>query len=404
MIPKKKLKALLRQLAGGPIGEASAGISSVSLLSGGAGQVLFYAYLCQYLDENPYGKAFSRLFDENIQRLSAEPTDATLSGGFTGMLWVIQHLVGTGLLDADVLDHLHRLNHSVIETLATDAESMNFDPLHGLVGKGIYFLACPPTGEREKILTEIVSRLEGFAVRVGKNRTWVYPDPHSGTPDSERYSLGMAHGVPGVISFLAKVYQQGIALPVTSQLLEASVGWLLEQEAPVGFSLFPPFAQTGQESRVAWCYGDLGPALALFHAATALNRPDWREKAVAIALHAAGRKISNAGMVEDPVNGRVDAGFCHGAGGVAHIFHRFFQATRMPAFKHSAQYWVNWGLAGQPAAEDSRFQFPTYQETGWCWQENPSLIEGDAGLGMVLLSFLIPEPTGWDAPFMTDIS
>src|SRR5438093_719443 len=76
---------------------------------------------------------------------------------------------------------------------------------------------------------------------------------------------------------------------------------------------------TPAPTRVAWCYGDLGIAVALFLAARCVNESSWQNEALALARNVAGRPPEQSGVK--------DCGLCHGAAGVGHLFNRLFQAT-----------------------------------------------------------------------------
>src|SRR6185295_14504961 len=83
--------------------------------------------------------------------------------------------------------------------------------------------------------------------------------------------------------------------------------------------------------RVAWCYGDLGVAVALLAAATATGRDDWRRDSLALAHGTAKRPFETSQVV--------DTALCHGAAGVAHLFNRLAQATGDGELARTADGW-----------------------------------------------------------------
>src|SRR6185369_7304354 len=88
-------------------------------------------------------------------------------------------------------------------------------------------------------------------------------------------NLGLAHGVPGVIAILARYITAGVDVARARVLLEAGVDYLR-------YVAWLP-SQPNSQARVAWCYGDLGVAIALMSAGTALGRDDWRRDALDLA-------------------------------------------------------------------------------------------------------------------------
>ena len=99
----------------------------------------------------------------------------------------------------------------------------------------------------------------------------------------------------------------------------------------------------------------------------------------------------------------VDAGFCHGAAGNAHLFNRIFQATGDLAFEEAARFWLDQTLAlrrpGEGVAGYSSWE-PDEAGDGGRWQEDSGLIGGAAGIGLVLLAAVSPVEPAWDRLFL----
>jgi hypothetical protein len=64
---------------------------------------------------------------------------------------------------------------------------------------------------------------------------------------------------------------------------------------------------------------------------------DWEREAIEIARRGAKREPETAGVK--------DAGVCHRAAGLGHIFNRVFQATGEGVFREAADYWFERTLA-----------------------------------------------------------
>lgn len=376
----------------------------ISLLSGKSGLVLMYAYLYQEFEKEIYFERFSRLLDECIDMLAATPGNATLSNGFGGLMWLIQHLINTGLLDKENEVLLDEPAAHLATAFAVDTETKNYDLLHGLMGKGLYFIESIHKPHSRQTLSQIVRCLHDWSVIQPTGMTWIDYDFRQPIPHSQPivYNLGMAHGVPSIISFLSHLYLLGIEQKTIRPMLEQSVRWLLTQENKDNSSWFSPLAGTGSESRLAWCYGDLGPALALLRASQALGRADWFEKALAIALNTTRRDITSAGVHQDQATSCLDTGFCHGTSGLSHIFYRFYEQTGETDFLRISDYWLAETVIGKEE-QSSPLLYPQYHpDTNHIhWQTDQSLLTGDAGNIMVLLSRLNPSHAHWDIIFMT---
>jgi lantibiotic modifying enzyme len=215
------------------------------------------------------------------------------------------------------------------------------------------------------------------------------------------YNLGVAHGVPGVIALLGRTYSCGIARDKTKWLLERAVTWLLKQRLPAGAnSSFADVIAQGSPSsdcRLAWCYGDAGIAAALLLAARCTGTKAWEEQALAIAQRSARRGPETCGVT--------DACVCHGSAGLAHIFNRIYQATQDELYADTARYWLERTL---------QFREPGKGAAGYLtWgmgeketvelQPKLGLIQGIAGIGLVLLAAVSEIEPCWDRVFQMDV-
>ncbi len=92
----------------------------------------------------------------------------------------------------------------------------------------------------------------------------------------------------------------------------------------------------------------------------------------------------------------MDGGICHGASGVALIYNKLYHETGMKIFKSAAIHWLDVclnmtfhkdGLAGYKA---------WYTEEYGGWRKNADLLEGVAGIGLMMLSFVSMKAPAWD--------
>ncbi|HEX5715051.1 MAG TPA: lanthionine synthetase C family protein, partial [Thermoanaerobaculia bacterium] len=208
------------------------------------------------------------------------------------------------------------------------------------------------------------------------------------------YNLGVAHGVPGVIALLADACRLGIRQHRARPLLEGAVRWLVPQHlGERRGACYPSWVEPGiepQPSRIAWCYGDPGIAATLLYAARALGMEEWESTALAIATHAARAVPEDTGIR--------DAGLCHGAFGLAHIYNRIHQAAGGELFADAARQWYRLGLEmrraeGGIAGFQSWLPGPDMQ-LGWA--ADPGFLTGAAGIGLALLAAVTSIEPEWD--------
>lgn len=383
------------------------GLRSISLALGRSGHALFYAVLAKSGIEPGAAAIAERLLAESIELLPDQSMDASLLCGFPGIAWTTEFLCG--LFGADPTEDP---NESIDEALIGALEDPSFVPAYdlidGLAGMGVYALerARRPTGP--VLASLILGRLESFACPQTVGLSWpsgLITRSAQGKdvlPNETYFNLGLSHGVPGVIGILARFLAEYPHLAQRAEpLLEGAVAWILAQRLPDG--MIGAFADhvapevEREPARLAWCYGDPGVAAALFTAGRALRRPDVEAFALEVAHIAVRRPFETTGVV--------DAGFCHGSAGVAHLFHRLGRAGRDETCLSAARVWMS-RLLERAGDRPHVAGFPTF-----CFErtrdgeyiEDPALLTGAAGAGLVLLSAIDPGLPTWDRPFLADL-
>jgi len=332
--------------------------------------------------------------------VSAVPMGSSLYEGVAGVAWTIAHLRGSEIPADD--DATEAFDQLLRKALSRPKWRGAFDLIVGLAGLGVYSLEQLPSPSAVACLNHIVDRLGEIAERTPDGITWftspeLLPEwQREGCPNGY-YDLGIAHGMPGVIAFLAHIcaLDQRKVRGVTKirakarALLEGAVKWLLAQERSGNAdSFFASWTGPGiapASSRVAWCYGDLGIAAALLVAANCLNNANWKREALRLARHAADRPFGQSGVK--------DCGLCHGAAGVAHLFNRIFQATGESRLKEAARVWFQ-GTLKMRDPEKGVAGFAAFRPDHW--SDEIGVLEGAAGIALALLAAVAPLEPRWD--------
>jgi lantibiotic modifying enzyme len=288
---------------------------------------LFFAYLDRALPGQGYGETAVEMLEEAFEELAHAEADPGLCGGFTGVAWTVEHLRGW-LLDEEDEDPGTEIAIALARLLIRSPWPWEYDLVSGLVGHGVYALERMPRLLGRECLESTVARLAEEAEHGPQGIAWwkaparLMPRIREENPQG-LYDLGLAHGSAGVIALLGQACARGVAEQEAGSLLAGAVPWLLAHQNPPGaLSRFPTRIAPGQENgqaRIAWCYGDLGIAVALLIAARGMGELEWEQTALDLARGAAFRSFVDLGVV--------DAGLCHGAAGNAHLFNRLFQAT-----------------------------------------------------------------------------
>lgn len=430
------------------------GVSAHSLACGRSGAALFYAY-CAAAEVVPGADAVAvELLDEAIDLLSRSEPDASLFCGFAGVAWTAEHLErmaagadgdgaddGDGAADAggragaaggrageaggrageagarvgdetdgagdadDDGDLNAAIDDALLNFLDGPQAEAEYDVVDGLCGIGVYALERLPRAGGAECLARVVARLDSMARREPGAVCWPTPEArlarHGIAPGSQgEFNLGLAHGVPGPIALLAHALWAGVASDAARALVSGAVPWLLAQRLPDGQrSRFPAYAGPGADAtpaRCAWCYGDPGVAVALLAAARCVGRVDWQHEALAVARHAAAVRTQR-----DDVR---DAGLCHGAGGVGHIFNRMFQATGDEVCRAAAEYWFERVLAFRGDGGLAGFRTWSLERTlDGEWMDDPRFLTGVTGTGLALLAAATEVAPAWDIVMLTRV-
>lgn len=381
-----------------------------TVASGRAGYALFYCYFYLLTSEKAALEQCTSCLMDAAYALSEGQWSPSLYAGLAGVGWTIDHVsdaLGDQIECRDELSELtDQIDDFILKWLSKDVEFFDYDLINGLVGIGIYCLSRLPRRIARDSIGRIIQKLVNHSIRDQAGICWftpaaAIPASQLATFPNGYYNLGIAHGIPGVIAFLSRVYEAGVATRETETLLRGSISWLMHQR--LRSDLISSFAIAAspdsgpQPARLAWCYGDPGVAASLLGAAYALKDRSMIEASLAIARKAQHRTWENSGVI--------DASFCHGAYGVAHIFNRIYHATREQAFLDSALYWLSRG-ASMRNVEDSVCGYTFYvpDTSGkMCWRNTFGLLVGISGVAMTVLAALSTEAPRWDRLFLLDI-
>ncbi len=371
-----------------------------SFAGGHAGIALFYAYLAVAWEGPQAARQAWSSLERAVEELSqGQGSGAGFFTGMSGIAWTCHHL--RGLLAGETsAEATAEVDAALLEVVDQRPWCWEYDLIYGLAGIGCYALDHPDRRLAAALLDSILARLEELAVVTPDGVTWLTP-AHFLPPAAVTnypagwYNLGVAHGVPGVIGLLARMAEAGFGGDRARRLLTQAVRWLLAQQRILdGGSRFPTHLSpvgTGPSSRSAWCYGDPGVAAVLWRAARAAGRPTWTEHALTLAQRDIRRPRSQTGVV--------DAGLCHGATGLGHLYHRLYQATGELGFAAAARGWFLHALAQRQPGRGIA-GFASYWPQQHEWHGDPGLLDGVAGIGLALLAAVTPVAPDWDRPLL----
>jgi lantibiotic modifying enzyme len=387
-----------------PSAESKRPGSPATLASGMAGQALFYTYLALATSDETAADRAAELVEGAADELASTPMAPNLYAGFAGVAWTMEHLQGrlfesTAEGEDAGEDPMLEIDEALLGPLSRSPWMGEYDLIGGLAGLGVYALERLPRPTAAALLEQVVERLAELAETTPDGAAWFSPVER--IPEWQRelhsrgyYNLGVAHGLPGVVPILAAACAAGVAVERARPLLDSAVRFLLARRLePGALSCFAGSYMPGEPpspTRLAWCYGDPGIAATLLVAARAVGEVEWERQALDIA-HSAAVRVDGTTYVRD-------AGLCHGAAGLGHLFNRMYQMTGDEELGRAARFWFertfDFQTPGEGVAGFRAYEPNPEGEAGW--RSDGGFLEGAAGIGLALLGAISDVEPAWD--------
>jgi len=286
---------------------------------------------------------------------------------------------------------------------AVDDDAEHYDLIAGITGFGVYALARAAEGR--PLAARVVHALARRARPRSTGLAWhtapaLLPASQREHAPNGYWNLGLAHGTPGVVAFLARCIAADVERELATTLVEGAVAFL---HAVAGdgdgarYGTWIPGAADDTDARavpspaLAWCYHDLGVALALLSAAIVTGRAAWQDDALALARDCARRPDADARISGSTL--------CHGAAGAAHIFQRLHHATGELLFADAARRWLDRALRMDPPVAEAA----TAEEAA-VKRLDPSLLSGAAGVALALHAAITDVEPTWDDVMLVDLA
>ena len=358
------------------------------------GELADYAVVRGYLDSDgavpdPDDRAGGALIAA-IEQLAQQGGTAALYGGAARVGWTVAHHASGDDADAAC--------KAIDDVLVRQLEgwTRDYDLISGLVGFGVYALERGDAGAA--VASAVVTGLEASMAHGWLTEPELLPAHQRETAPNGYVNLGLAHGIPGVIAILAQFCQRGFEPQRSRVVLDSALRRLLDgspRRERGRFVAWQPADHTAS-TRLAWCYGDLGVAAALLGAGLAIDHDEARTEGLAVALDCAGRTPQQA-LISD-------AGICHGAAGIAHLFNRMAQATGESALRGAAVAWIDRTLAMRSELPLAGFPANLPEDDGKPrLMPDATLLTGAGGVALVLHAACSEIEPAWDRLLLVDM-
>jgi hypothetical protein len=349
------------------------------------------------VDRQKIKEYFLYTFDiiDNNERLMSSYCDGLAGYGFILMKFK-QHDVfyNDNDIDIEILNQIDEIIIQIDEILEDQIDVFvlqdNHDILHGLIGLGIYFL------DTDKL--DLVNRIIDFLVERSSSKEyqvfWRKYDKYKSY--TTVIDMGNAHGNTSILYFLSKTLLKIPDDKRIMNLIKGNITFYLKNVQTLNDTIFTYLptlinatefeknSHKPENSRLAWCYGDLGALYTLLIVTIQINEKEMYEDIVAMLENVAKRRLETESFV-------IDSGFCHGTSGIAIIFDKIYNHTRKNIFLETSKYWIGETLKHKFEKLDSiasiGYSFPISDTN----EQNFSLLEGLAGVLFSYSNFLLKE-------------
>jgi lantibiotic biosynthesis protein len=369
----------------------------MSLGSGSAGIALFFSQYSKLPGREALGiQGALKMKAHTLSGLATAPTTSGFMNGAAGALWALEY--------TDWIDDLNAKSDVCCHAMAPQIFSRSVDEIGGdlwtgMTGHGVFALQIQEKFSDKTLVHGIVDKLLAWYKESGDQYPWYTLPRHLNPRLQIQYprgfvNLGAAHGVSGIISFLATAYHLGYSRSDLAYVCDRAWQWLTKQIDRDDYGPYLPEkiipGSVPHRSLNAWCNGMIGVSATLISAARFLGHSDMKLWAWNLGKDSAQQL--------NPRTQVGDACICHGAAGFAHQFNRLAQSTQDAQFYDSARLWYQKTLDFySPGRGVGGFAALGYNREGMiCELFEPGFIQGSAGIGLGLLAASTSYQPRWD--------
>ena len=370
---------------------------NVGCLSGGAGIALFFYYYYEYSTDEKYYSTGASAIEGCLKKIKNSNRELSYCSGLAGFGWVLAHLKGRGSISLEE-DFLIEIDTIIYKILGVELKKNNFDFLYGCIGYGYYLLKRYQTADNRseigRYLELILDNLRIYSEKEGESLKF----REKFTYDKERYNLGLSHGMSAILNFTTRLCAFNRFQFRAQKISDGVKNYLLSnmKESKNSSSFFPnTVALNGEKSgnsRLAWCYGDLGVAVSLWNYSKTTNDDELANTSLKILKETTLRKSKETTKV-------VDYTLCHGSFGIAQIYKYMYDQTQLKIFNQASSFWIKDGMDRcQEGLGLSGFQYRS--DIPGEWESSLGILKGISGIGLALISNLSEKSLSWDECLM----
>lgn len=307
-------------------------LTTFGYANGLLGKSLFFSYYAAFTENLTYNDWASKTLTASINKLTEPYEGKSFYKELSELGIFLEYARANNILNVETNQILSGIDKIMEKMLEKAMDEKDFDPYTGALMYGSYFLG------RSKSKPLLIPMLEKITIWLGKiskkdhqgNVFWV-----SKLFDKNNIYLGISHGLAAIMIYLCRVYEMGIQREMVKEMLINTSKYILKNELDFSTSgyHFPNIVnEENGRTTLGLCYGDMGVGYSLLRAGILLKNEKITNKALSIFHNCATRKeFSEAGIR--------DAGILYGASGVALMFDKVYEMTRIREFYDVATDW-----------------------------------------------------------------
>ncbi|MFS4449036.1 lanthionine synthetase C family protein [Maribacter sp. 2307UL18-2] len=373
-------------------------VPHIGVLGGKSGIALFQFYCSKYFNQDIYADNGLKILEDCIENINKGYINSPYCGGLAGFGWVIQHLHDQEFLDLPADEILSSMDTLLLQQMRKELSNKYLDFLHGAIGYGFYFLKRYKGTKNDRLknqyvscLTELINGIKENALF--ENNTIFWKSTLDARVGNKGCNLSLAHGMAGIINFLVRMATIPSLKNDCNILLRGASNFIVDfynKSNKECVSLFPSWIEEDSipeyDSRLAWCYGDLGIGKSLELAAMEIENNELEKQALEILEESAKRV--------DASNTRViDAGICHGSFGNFLFFNEINNQHPSSKFREAMDFWINDGLS--KCTDNPKEPYLQWQGKDLEWRFELNVLEGVSGIGLCIIDYLSDEKNNW---------
>ena len=373
-------------------------------LSGLAGIALFHFFYSRFTNNRYHHKKGELIIEKIILKIKAGQIFPSYCDGLCGALYILEILKRESFIDYDD-SNFDNLDIYLFDKMRFDLENNYFDFLHGALGYGWYFTEkfLNSKNSRKEIYFNfskyLLKELENSSIEDYNGKFWKSNIMFKKV-NIEVSNLGMSHGLPSFIMLLSKMTLIDQLKEKSIKLLKGASDYLISSDIQNlnGTARYPNWIDLNNRmiknnSRLAWCYGDLGISVALHKASKVLNSDSLYSWSKEILMNSTERTNINEAGVKD-------AGLCHGAFGIMLLYKSLNASFNNTSIQKASELWATKGLS-LGCYKDGYAVFKS--GNGKTWFNDDSLLEGVSGIGLSIISYLSKSNLAWEEALLIDI-